>query len=285
MADNDIMVDNDQYRAQSIKIKRVAEKVMQASKSSLIVHLRFLDAAINKLKLELAEKYISVDGRAIMYNPVYVLRLYKKDKNLVTRNYLHMILHCTFLLFYVGPQINQNLWDIACDIAVENIIDQLAVTEEYLQVEPNANKEAAMEMIKANVPQLTAEKIYRWLMDSDLTDEQMEELFFLFIQDNHSCWYDMQHKPQELTKDDLKEKPEDKPPMIDDSPNPDDQQPDDDAENDEDSKLEEEESENKEAGEDGRNASEEEMEEMGDDGNQEIDKSKQELKEEWDGVA
>ena len=83
MADNQVMVDNDQYRAQSIKIKRVAEKVMQSSKSSLIVHLRFLDAAINKLKLELAEKYISVDGRAIMYNPIYVLRLYKKDKNLV----------------------------------------------------------------------------------------------------------------------------------------------------------------------------------------------------------
>lgn len=285
MADNDIMVSNDQYRAQSIKIKRVAEKVMQASKSSLIVHLRFLDAAINKLKLELAEKYISVDGRAIMYNPVYVLRLYKKDKNLVTRNYLHMILHCTFLHFYVGPQINQNLWDIACDIAVENIIDQLAETEEYLQVEPNPDKEAAMEMIKENVPQLTAEKIYRWLMDSDLTDEQMEELFFLFIQDNHSCWYDMQHKPQELTKDDVKQKPEDKPPMIDDSPNPDDQQPDDDAETDEDSKLEEDESENKETGKDGRNADEEEMEEMGDDGTQEVDKDKQELMEEWEDVA
>ena len=56
MADNDVMVDNAKYQAQSIKIKHVAEKVMQSSKSSLIVHLRFLDAAINKLKLEVAEK-------------------------------------------------------------------------------------------------------------------------------------------------------------------------------------------------------------------------------------
>ena len=32
-----------------------------------------------------------------------------------------------------------------------------------------------MEMIKENVPQLTAEKLYRWLMDSELTDEQMEK--------------------------------------------------------------------------------------------------------------
>ena len=285
MAENDVMVDNDQYLPQSIKIKRLADKVMQSSKSSLIVHMRFLDAAINKLKLETAEKYISVDGRAIMYNPLYVLRLFKKDKNLVTRAYLHMILHCTFLHFYVGPQINQNLWDIACDIAVENILDQLAQTEEYLQIEPDPDKERAMEKIKANVDKLTAEKIYRYLLDSDIPEEEMEEMFFLFAVDNHACWYDMQHKPQELTKDDMKN--EEKPPMIDDSPNPDDEnpQPDDDAESEEDSQLQDDDSTNKEAGKDGRNASEEEMEEMGDDGNQEVDKGKQELMDEWEDVA
>ena len=285
MAENDVMVDNDQYLPQNIKIKRLANKVMQSSKSSLIVHMRFLDAAINKLKLETAEKYISVDGRAIMYNPLYVLRLYKKDKNLVTRAYLHMILHCTFLHFYVGPQINQNLWDIACDIAVENILDQLAQTEEYLQIEPDPDKERAMEKIRANVDKLTAEKIYRYLLDSDIPEEEMEEMFFLFAVDNHACWYDMQHKPQELTKDDMKK--EEKPPMIDDSPNPDDEnpQPDDDAESEEDSQLQDDDSTNKEAGEDGRNASEEEMEEMGDDGNQEVDKDKQELMDEWEDVA
>ena len=31
MADNDVMVDNADYRAQSIKIKRVADKVMQSA--------------------------------------------------------------------------------------------------------------------------------------------------------------------------------------------------------------------------------------------------------------
>ena len=211
MAENDVMVDNDQYLPQSIKIKRLANKVMQSSKSSLIVHMRFLDAAINKLKLEVAESYISVDGRAIMYNPLYILRLYKKDKNLVTRAYLHMILHCTFLHFYVGPQINQNLWDIACDIAVENILSQLAETEEYLQTEPDLDRQRALEKMRANVDKLTAEKIYRWLLDSDLTEDEMRELFILFTYDDHSCWYDMINKPQEITRD--KDKKDEKPKM------------------------------------------------------------------------
>ena len=46
---------NEQMTSQSIKIKRVADKVMKASKNSLIVHMRFLDSAINKLKLEVSE--------------------------------------------------------------------------------------------------------------------------------------------------------------------------------------------------------------------------------------
>ena len=238
-----------QYEAQSIKIKRVARKVMDASKNSLIVHMRFLDSAINKLKLEPYEDYICVDGRTIKYNPLYILSLYKKDKNMVTRTYLHMILHCTFLHFYVGPQINQNLWDIACDVAVENILQQLAVTEEYLQVEPDFEKEEALEKIKANVDKLTAEKIYRWLLDSDMSEEEMHQLWVLFTHDDHSCWYEMINKPQELTKDDFKDNKDDKPMMEDRSGEPEEgdgePEPDDDAESEEDERMQEDESTNK----------------------------------------
>ncbi|MBQ3008058.1 MAG: hypothetical protein IJD80_00585, partial [Oscillospiraceae bacterium] len=245
--------------------------------------------AINKLKLEPYEDFICVDGRTIKYNPLYVLRMYKKNKNLVTRTYLHMILHCTFLHFYVGPQINQNLWNIACDIAVENILRQLETTEEYLQIDPDPEKEAALEKIKENVDKLTAEKIYRWLLDSDMSEEEMENLFVLFTNDDHSCWYDMIHKPQELTKDDLKNDKDDKPMMEDPSGEPEEgdgePEPDDDAESEEDERMQENESDNKETGEDGRNASEEEMDEMGDEGNQEVNKDMEDLMEEWEDVA
>lgn len=278
----------DQNDSQRIKIKKVARKVMNASKNSLIVHMRFLDSAINKLKLEEYEDFLCVDGRTIKYNPRYILRLYKKDKNLVTRTYLHMILHCTFLHFYVGPQINQNLWDIACDIAVENILSQLAETEAYLQTEPDPDRQRALEKMKANVDKLTAEKIYRWLLDSDLTDDEMRELFVLFTFDDHSCWYDMINKPQELTKD--KDQKDEKPKMEKEEPMDDENgdgepEPDDDRENPEEEGMQEDTSENKETGQDGRNADEEEREEMGDEGNQEVNRDMEEMMEEWEDVA
>ncbi len=276
------------FESQTIKIKRVADKVMKSSKNSLIVHMRFLDSAINKLKLEPYEDFIQVDGRTIQYNPRYVLAMYKKDKNLVTRTYLHMILHCTFLHFYVGPRIKANLWDIACDIAVENILQQLDATEEYLQIDPDPEKEEALEKIKEQVGQLTAEKIYRWLQDADLEEEELQNLFEIFAYDDHACWYDKINKPQELTKDDM-QKPDEKPKMEDPSLPPEDEdgepQPDDEADNQEDPGLQEEESDNKEAGENERNANEEEREEMGDEGNQEVTEDMEDLLEEWEDVA
>jgi len=273
--------------AQRIKLQNVARKVMNASKSSLIVHLRFLDTAINKLRLEEGDKYISVDGRVISYNPLYVLRMYKKDKNLVTRSYLHMILHCTFLHFYVGPRIVRNLWDIACDIAVENILDELARTEEYLVVEHDEDRQKYLDMIKENVDRLTAEKIYRFLLDSDISEEDMMNMYTIFANDYHEGWYSQINKPQELTKDDVKN---DKPMMEDQSLEPEEgegePEPDDDRETeDEEERMEDEDSTNKESGQDGRNADEEEMNEMGDEGQQEMDKSMQEMLEEWEDVA
>ncbi len=274
------------FESQSIKIKKVADKVMRSSKNSLIVHMRFLDSAINKLKLEPYEDFICVDGRAIKYNPKYILQLYTKDKNLVTRTYLHMILHCTFMHFYVGPQIKANLWDIACDIAVENILSELDKTEEYLQTEPDYERSLALEKVKSNVKQMTAEKIYRWLQDADLEEEELEDLFVLFAYDDHACWYEHINKPQQLNKDDFKDEKEDKPMMEDPSLPPDDEEgegepePDDEGDYD-DGQLEDEDSTNKEEATDGDSAGEEEME----DGNQQLTDDMEDLKEEWEDVA
>lgn len=195
---------------QRIKIKSIAKKVLENSKSSLIVHLRFLDTAINKLRLEPYEEYLSVNGRVIKYNPKYVLSLYMKEKNLVTRAYLHMILHCTFMHFYVSPRINRNVWDIACDISVENILDELAKTEDYLVVEDISEKNQAMDYIKANVDRLTAEKIYRFLMDSGISEEDMENLFAIFAVDQHDEWYGSENGESEQ-RDNNSETEEEKP--------------------------------------------------------------------------
>ena len=186
---------------QKVKIKEIAKKIMFSSKNSLIVHLRFLDAAINKLPLTEYDEYVCVDGKTIKYNPRFILQCYSFNKNLVTRTYLHMILHCTFTHFYVGPHIIRDLWDIACDAAVENILEELSTTEDYIAVEHTQIWHDTMAAIKENVNRPTAEKIYRYYVDQKLSEKEIEQLYGVFLADDHSVWYENTQKEEVTTED------------------------------------------------------------------------------------
>lgn len=202
------------------KIRKISGKIMLSAKNNLIVHMRFLDWAVNKLSLQECEEYINVNGKSISYSPYFVLQCYMQDKNMINRMYLHMVLHCTFLHFYVGPRIDRDLWDIACDITVENIIDELSTTEEYLYTEPNEEKKAFTEQVKENVGRVTAEKVYRYLKDLQLSEREAERLYVLFAADDHSPWYENNiNQPMELQKD---KNDSQKPNMEDPSREPDD---------------------------------------------------------------
>ena len=41
------------------------------------------------------------------------------------RDYLHMVLHCVFRHNFVNTLLDLNCWDLACDMAVEAIINEL----------------------------------------------------------------------------------------------------------------------------------------------------------------
>ncbi len=268
------------------KIREIAKKIINTSKSSLIVHLRFLDTAINKLNYEEFEEYLSVDGKTIKYNPKYILSLYMKQKNLVTRAYLHMILHCTFMHFYVGPHIDRNVWNVACDIAVENIIDELASTEDYLIIDDDSEKQRIMNMIKENVDRLTAEKIYRFLLDSDIPEEEMAKMFAIFGMDQHECWYDMSHSPQQLPK--LDDKDDSKPGLPDYQEDNDKSSETDENSEKQDENQQDSNSNQNESGDTKENQSEDQQTEYideEDEGNQQIDKNMQDLLDEWEEIS
>lgn len=196
------------------KIRNIARQIMFSAKNSLIVHLRFLDYAINRLRLAEYDEYICTDGTLIQYNPFFILHCYSKDKNMVTRMYMHMVLHCTFRHFYVGPQVRGSLWDIACDAAVENILEEISQTEDYLYAEHDRQWHDLMAELKENVSSLTAERIYRYLADKSLSEEEIDRIYGVFLADDHSPWYSSAPQKKELQAQQDQDSPSDqKPPM------------------------------------------------------------------------
>ena len=110
------------------KLNKLARDVLILSRNTLLVNLRFLDAALSQFQLfPIEESTLLTDGKYILYNPKHVLESYKTAKEIPIRDYLHIVMHCVFKHMYIDPTLNRPYWDLACDIAVENVITELGL--------------------------------------------------------------------------------------------------------------------------------------------------------------
>ena len=134
------------------EIEKLGAEIMELSRNMLLVDHRFLDAAISKLTLSQSDKTetFMTDGKTLYYAPLHVLRLYKAEKDSVARSYLHIVLHCVLCHSFVGKKIDRLRWDLACDIAVEQIDDFRRIYEGagYKVIETSARTGEGVEELR-----------------------------------------------------------------------------------------------------------------------------------------
>lgn len=172
------------------KTKKIAREILQMSKNKLLVNLRFLDMALSRLTPEPDPEHTAscaTDGRVFLYDPKHILSTFRVEEDLMTRNYLHTMFHCVFKHMFVNTLINAELWDIACDIAVESVINDLKL--DYLTTLRSGQQEQFLEGFKGEIKTLSAEKIYRFLLDKRLPQKSIDALRMLFKADDHFLWY------------------------------------------------------------------------------------------------
>ena len=170
------------------KLNKLAKDVLILSRNTLLVNLRFLDRAISSLELYPIEKSsLMTDGQHILYNPEHVIGLYKLAKEIPARDYLHIIMHCVFRHMYMNPTLDRTYWDLACDIAVENVITELGIRATSAAREKQQEK--YINEIKKELKYITAEKIYAYLKNTMPDKKEVAELRGLFYADNHEIWY------------------------------------------------------------------------------------------------
>lgn len=174
----------------SQKIETLAQDVMNLSRNTLVINLRFMDKAISMLKLQRIQGIAGciVDGQSIYFDPVYVLKQYSKDNKYMVRQYLHMVLHCVYKHFWVSTLVNREYWDLACDIAVEYTINDIDINATSAEsIVSRQTKE--IKKLKEKVKYMTADMLYKYFMTSFPPEERINELKQLFSSDLHDIWY------------------------------------------------------------------------------------------------
>lgn len=191
----------DEYNEQFVKIEKLAGSIIELSRSTLLVSLRFLDRALTALTpAPQQKKGIATDGRTLAYFAPDVIRGYKAERELPTRNYLHAVLHCVYRHMFAEGLKDNAAWDLACDIAVENTITEIGLHDTAASRE--ARQSAYIAELKENVKQLTAEHIYRYFLDNPPSEEEYAKLSELFSADDHGGWFELSDSENENRQDD-----------------------------------------------------------------------------------
>lgn len=183
-------------------INKAARDVLILARNTLIVKFRFLDIALGRLEpVPSDEETLATDGSRFTYGPRHVLRCFRSERDKPAHDYLHVILHCIFSHMFVGSTIDRKLWDLSCDIAVENTIYDLGLRMTGGDSRQDAQR-AETERLRAEAGMLTAEKIYHYYKEACIPDFEIERLRGIFAADDHSGWYKGKKNPESDSRND-----------------------------------------------------------------------------------
>ena len=167
---------------------RLAGQVMQLARDNIVVNMRFLDAALSKMRPEprLGMEGTATDGEMLLYDPVWLLKRYQEEEDYPVRIYLHMLFHCVFYHSFAYGEKQQDIWDLAADAAVENVILELGLHMAVLETDAEARNK--LHYLKEDAGMLTAERIYRYLKNNPISAGEREQWHRLFCRDAHIYW-------------------------------------------------------------------------------------------------
>ena len=150
------------------QLEEIGRRIWNASRNEIYISMRFFDLALASLepKLNLNTRSIGTDGIHILYNPSYVIERYRSDSVLVNRDYLHLLFHCMFRHMMNAQDRDAEKWNLACDIAVEAILD--GMQQRCVHLVPSDGREQIYEQLRNHMKVLTAEGIYHFLKGSYL---------------------------------------------------------------------------------------------------------------------
>ncbi len=169
-------------------VELLAEEILLKAKTELTGNIHSLIRAINALEFTPTnEEDIFTDAKSFYYNPNYILLRFKENTNSVNRVLLHSILHCMLLHPFNIDFKDSSLWNLSCDICVENIINNwnLNSTKSQKQVAQSS----IISDISKSVKNLSAENIYYYLKGAGFSQETLKYYSELFFDDTHKIWY------------------------------------------------------------------------------------------------
>ena len=163
-------------------------RILNQAKIELSLSMRYLSRALDKLsfQMDFNTRRIGTEGEKIHFHPEFVFQLYVESPQKLYRLYMHSLLHCLFRHMFKTEDKEEELWNLATDIHVEYVLDSMDI--DLLSRPAYPFRENYFQKLEKEVKSLSAERIYAYLLEQNLSYEEKERLDLEFVKDDHSFW-------------------------------------------------------------------------------------------------
>lgn len=173
---------------QNLELADIGMEILLGARNELYLNMRFLDVALSVLVFtpDSGISLAGTDGQQLYFHPELLARLYKRGRERINRLYLHSLIHCLFGHLYHKKDREPELWNLACDMAAEYVIDDLYM--KCVHVPYGAFRREWYQKLRSEDKTVTAEMIYHKLADMGIDEYEYGRLKKEFLVDDHSKW-------------------------------------------------------------------------------------------------
>ena len=181
------------------RLQEIGSSILRAARDELYLGMRFLDVALSSFSYQMDGQVhgFGTDGRVMYFQPQMLGGLYRENRILVNRGYLHMVFHCIFRHFAWsgtegkkraddGITIQERMRDLSCDIAVEHMID--GMNYRSIRFSRSLLRRETYRLLEKEGKTLNAQRVYKILSEWNLNEKDLTNLEQEFRTDDHRYW-------------------------------------------------------------------------------------------------
>lgn len=192
---NDSMYTEEELNLLAERFQELGSQILSTARDELYMGMRFLDVALSSFsyQMNLEVSPFGTDGSAMYFHPQELGGLYRQNRILVNRGYLHMVFHCIFRhLWKQGARIAEEdtqekmLWNLSFDIAVEHLIDDNF--HRSVRYSRSLLRRETYRKLELEKKTLHAERVFKILKTWELDEKNLLKLAAEFYVDDHKYW-------------------------------------------------------------------------------------------------
>lgn len=197
MTTNELQANERQVREAAEQLEEIGVSILRNARNELYLGMRFLDVALSSFSYAISTKAdpVGTDGTVLYFHPSHLGGLYRENRILVNRAYLHMVLHCLFRHLNGRGKREKEIWDLACDIAAESVID--GMFHRSVRFSRSLLRRETYRELKTEISVLNAQRVYRELIRWKLPPEKFSRLAAEYYVDDHVFWEQQEEKKRQ----------------------------------------------------------------------------------------